>query len=129
MWCDMIWCNILCYMIWYDVMLCDMILHDVILNDVMWYHIISCDVMWYERWYYATIYCMIWYVMIWDMMWCDMMWDLMWYDITIIYFGSRSDLCDVRTGTYLFLISTALHTKPMPYPNKQRWSAYPPIAN
>ena len=51
----------------------------------MLYDMIWCDVMWY------------------DFTWCDIKWcDVIWYDITIIYFGSRSDLCDVRTGTYLF---------------------------
>ena len=90
MWYDMMWCDILCC----DVIRCDMTWCDILCCDVMWYDVIWCDVI-----YYAVM----WYdVMGYDMIWYDVICDMIWYDITIIYFGSPSDLCDVRTGTYLY---------------------------
>ena len=66
----MIWCMILC-----DVMWCDLMWYDMIWCDVIWN-----DVMWYEK---------IWYDMIWcDVLWCDVMWcDMMWCDVIHDWLG------------------------------------------
>ena len=67
----MIWCDVMCYMIWYYIIWYDMIWY------MIWYDI------WYDIWYHMIWYDMTWHGMTWhDMTWHGMAWhDMIWYII------------------------------------------------
>ena len=84
--CSVIWCDVMCDVVWRGVTWC--VMWCGVMCDVMWcvWCVVSCDVwcvMWFDMVWCGVIWCdVVWCDVVWcDVVWCDMWYGEVWYDV------------------------------------------------